>query len=438
MTLAPGVLVNQNVRLTRLLGQGGMGAVWVADHLTLRTQVAVKFILDDYTKDAEALDRFSREATSAAQIKSPHVVQVFDHGVFSGLPYIVMEFLEGEDLAARIDRGPLALGELAPILQQVGKALTQAHALGIVHRDIKPANVYLTTAGEDLLVKLLDFGVAKITRGGAADPSYKKTQSGQLVGTPCFMSPEQVFSRGEVDFRVDLWALAVLVYEAVTGALPFEGNTLGDVYLAINSGAFRAPTSLDRALPAALDAWFKRAFAHAVDARFGSARELVDAFLAIAARSPGARRSMPGAPVVAAGGVGAVGATPHQATLGGTVSGGVSGARKGKVAIAVGAVAGAACVGGLALVLFGRAQGMATAGTAATASVSATAAPVAETPPSAAASAPVPSIAPALADPPAPAAATASAKPAAKPVTSARPALPPAHGSPPRRRDHGF
>src|SRR5262249_27231176 len=153
-----GARVTHNIQLARLLGQGGMGSVWAANHITLRTQVAVKFVLDDWSSDQETLGRFSREATAAAQIKSPHVVQIFDHGVFAGLPYIVMEMLEGEDLERRIARGPLSLGELSPILQQVGKALSAAHAIGIVHRDIKPANVFLTAPGGELVVKLLDFG----------------------------------------------------------------------------------------------------------------------------------------------------------------------------------------------------------------------------------------------------------------------------------------
>src|SRR4051794_18568421 len=120
--LGPGVLITQNLRLVRLLGEGGMGSVWVADHLTLRTQVAVKFISAAIATDAESVSRFTREATSAAQIKSPYVVQIYDHGLFSGLPYIVMELLAGEDLADRIDRaGALPLGEMGAILQQVGK-----------------------------------------------------------------------------------------------------------------------------------------------------------------------------------------------------------------------------------------------------------------------------------------------------------------------------
>jgi serine/threonine-protein kinase len=444
MSLAAGVMVNQNVRLTRLLGQGGMGAVWLADHLTLRTQVAVKFILADYTGDEAALERFTREATSAAQIKSPNVVQVFDHGIFAGLPYIVMEYLEGEDLDARIERGPLSLGELGPILQQVGKALTQAHAHGIVHRDIKPANVYLTTAGDDLLVKLLDFGVAKSTRG-VDESRFKKTQTGQLVGTPCFMSPEQIFSRGDIDYRVDLWALAVLVYEALTGALPFEGNTLGDIYISINNGTYVPPRSLDRAFPAELDAWFKRAFARDLNARFGSARELSDAFLAIAARAPNARRTLvPGAPVLGAF-VDASGQAGRHGTLGGTSSSGGATRVRGRLAIGVGAVLGAACAAGLAVLLLGK-RPATSAGEAPSSNASASAAPTAvaevPAPEPVVSAAPLPASAapPQTVPTPASAASTApSAVPGVRPVKTATPVRPPTKPTgPAKSRDHGF
>ncbi len=280
-------MINANVRLSHLLGKGGMGEVWVADHLTLSVAVAVKFILADQSVDEMALARFSREATSAARIRSPHVVQVLDHGVHAGAPFIVMELLEGEDLGARIARGPLALGEIAPILQQVARALAQAHAAGIVHRDIKPSNVFLTQAAGELLVKVLDFGIAKHT--GPPDGSHAvKTQSGQLVGTPCYMSPEQIFSRGPADHRIDLWALAVLAYEAVTGALPFVGDTLGDVFLAINNRSFAPARPLHGPCPPELDAFFNRAFAANPAARFASARELADAFQTVASRAPAA------------------------------------------------------------------------------------------------------------------------------------------------------
>jgi serine/threonine-protein kinase len=436
MTLEVGALINPNVRLTRLLGQGGMGAVWLAEHLTLRTQVAVKFILASYTTDADALDRFTREATSAARIKSPNVVQVFDHGLFEGLPYIVMEYLEGEDLDARIARGPLALGELQPILQQIGKALTQAHGLGIIHRDIKPANVFLTHAGDELLVKLLDFGIAK-NLSGVDEGSMRKTQTGHLVGTPCFLSPEQVFSRGAIDHRVDLWALAVLVYEALTGDLPFQGTTLGDMYISINNGTYTPPTRVDRAFPAELDAWFARAFAREIGSRFGSARELCDAFQAVARKAPEALRALPAGGLV----TGSSARTVPLGTLGGTSSsGGPMRAKRSKVAMGLGVLAGGVAVGALAFALIGRPSTTASDKPSPAASVAQTA--IAE-PTVSASAAPAPTLAasaPAVAPagesaPPMPASAAApSAAKTALPMV--RPAPKPTASA--KSRDHGF
>jgi eukaryotic-like serine/threonine-protein kinase len=434
MTLEAGTLINQNVRLVRMLGQGAMGAIWLADHLTLHTQVAVKFILADHTGDAETVDRFTREATSAAKIKSPNVVQIFDHGLFEGLPYIVMELLEGEDLDVRLTRAPLALGELGSILQQVGKALAQAHTLGIVHRDIKPANVFLTTAGDDLLVKLLDFGVAKTTRG-PGDAVFKTTQTGQIIGTPCFMSPEVLFSRGVIDHRVDLWALGVLVYEALTGELPFAGNSVGDVYLAIDRGTFRAPSSLDRSLPGELDAWFTRVFAHDVDARFSSARALCDAFLAIAARAPTARRSRVndvngvfGSQFVASG-------QERRATPGGTGSSdGSRKAARSKIVVSVIALAAVAGACAVAIAVLGHPPSILDVAAASPAASPVAAAPVIAEPPAlATASVAIPEIVPAQPSPPSAAPSVASPAPRVK---ATRPATAPTGTS--KSRDHGF
>ncbi len=352
--LAPGVLITPNISLVRLLGQGGMGSVWLADHLTLHTQVAVKFISAQFVDSADAVSRFSREATAAAKIKSPYVVQILDHGVFDGLPYIVMELLEGEDLEQRIDRaGPLALGEVGEILQQMGRALAQAHGLGIVHRDIKPANVFLTIAGGDLVVKLLDFGIAKSDSSPGSE-SYKTTRTGQIMGTPCYLSPEQVFSKGKLDHRTDLWALAVLTYEAITGDVPFQGGTLGDIFVAIHQRVFEPVRVKTPSLPPELDAWFDRAFAANPDARFASARELADAFLVIARAAPDARAT-PSAAAASAPGLGASGPAPAltgqasvgalstpNATLGPVATAAVvAPPKKGRAPLVIGAVAGA-------------------------------------------------------------------------------------------------
>lgn len=301
MELRPGLVVGKNVRLLRILGEGGMGSVWAADHLTLQTEVAVKFISTDLVKDEQALKRFTSEATASAQIKSPHVVQVFDHGVFGELPYIVMELLVGEDLEGRIARTrQLPLEETALIVKQSAKALSQAHALGIVHRDIKPANVFLTSPDGELFIKLLDFGIAKRLQG----ENYAKTATGALIGTPYYMSPEQVMDDREIDFRADLWSLAVCAYEALTGKLPFDGASLGAICVAINACQYVPATSLNRSLPPDIDRWFAKAFARNPDDRFRSAKEFADTLIAIAQgaygwdmpTARGQRVSMPSSP----------------------------------------------------------------------------------------------------------------------------------------------
>jgi eukaryotic-like serine/threonine-protein kinase len=276
MDLAEGALVGSNVRLRRLLGQGGMGSVWVADHLGLQTEVAVKFISADLAKHGEAMARFQREASAAAQLRSPHVVQVFDHGITpAGLPYIVMELLDGEDLAKRVERVPgLPVSEVVLIVTQVCKALGKAHGLGVIHRDIKPENIFLIDSDGEHFVKVLDFGIAKREK----DAGLGMTGTGTMVGTPHYMSPEQVLSSKGVDLRSDLWSVAVVAYNALTGALPFTAETLGALCVAISNGTFPPPSRLRPALPPTFDDWFLKALHRDPDARFASARELSESF----------------------------------------------------------------------------------------------------------------------------------------------------------------
>ncbi len=180
-----------------------MGAVWEAEHLALHATVAVKFVLAELGESDEAHARFGREATAAARIKSPHVVSVLDHGLTAkdGIPFIVMELLEGEDLETRLDREPrLPLELVAHIVQQAAKALTRAHDLGIVHRDIKPSNVFLTEVGGDTFVKLLDFGIARLSLADVG--RARVTQTGAMLGTPVFMSPEQMTHAKDVGPRL--------------------------------------------------------------------------------------------------------------------------------------------------------------------------------------------------------------------------------------------
>jgi serine/threonine-protein kinase len=279
--LEPGLMVTSNVRLVRPLGEGGMGSVWVAEHLSLRTSVVVKFMAKELVDSPDAIARFSREAAAASQVKSPHVVQMLDHGfIDGGAPYIVMELLEGKDLERHIKEGggKLPPREVVAIVLQLARALGKAHERGIVHRDIKPSNVFLLDAGGgELFVKLLDFGIAK---GSSLGIQGSTTRSGTFVGSPFYMSPEQVVGAKDVDFRSDLWSLGVLAFEALTGQKPFVAETLGALALKIHRDPLPMPTTFSNELPAAIDAWFTRACAREPGERFASARETAESLAA--------------------------------------------------------------------------------------------------------------------------------------------------------------
>jgi len=280
--LVPGLLISDNIRLVALLGVGGMGSVWLADHTGLETRVAVKFMSEDLAHDPACVARFAAEAKLAARLKSPHVVNILDYATTAeGVPYIVMELLEGEDLDARIRGGQrLGLEDSSRVLVQICKALANAHELGIVHRDIKPENVFVTQHDGEMFVKVLDFGIAK-DEGQA----QSLTMSGTTMGTPSYMSPEQLFCPKSVDLRSDLWSTAVVAYRCLTGQLPFEGDTFGTMCLSVNGDAFAPPRSIDPSLPRELDAWFFKALSLDPNARFQSANEMADAYLTVLARA---------------------------------------------------------------------------------------------------------------------------------------------------------
>ncbi|MCS6901823.1 MAG: protein kinase [Myxococcales bacterium] len=267
------------LRLVRPLRSGGMSELWVAEHQGLHTQVVVKFLSPDLLRDEVSVARFQREAKAAAQVRSPHVVQYLEHGVCERGPYLVMELLEGEDLATRLKQGPMVLRDVAQVVVQIGRALSKAHLAGIVHRDIKPENIFLVdVGGNDIFCKLLDFGVAK----GRRDPTtvtMNKTATGSLLGTPYYMSPEQAVNAKDIDFRTDIWAFGMVVFEALTGRRALEVDGLGALVLALHTTELPTLTSVNPTLPAALDAWFARACAREPTARFNSAREMAEAFL---------------------------------------------------------------------------------------------------------------------------------------------------------------
>ncbi len=271
-----GVILSQKYRLVSLLGQGGMGSVWKAEHLSLQAPVAVKLIDPEIAQNAEALARFHREARSAAALRSPHVVQILDHGVDDDTqaPFIVMEMLEGESLAQRLERcGRLSLAQTTKILVDVGRALNRAHAAGIVHRDLKPDNIFLVKNDEEEVAKVLDFGIAKTDKFRVGDAA---TATGMVMGTAYYMSPEQIKGEREVDHRTDLWALGVIAYECLSGQKPFVSETLGGLVLRICTEPPPIP-STTQSVPIQFDAWFAKATARSAVDRFQSARELVDA-----------------------------------------------------------------------------------------------------------------------------------------------------------------
>jgi len=292
---APGMMVTSNVRLVRPLSAGGMGSVWVADHLSLRTSVVVKFMGREMTGNPEAAARFAREAAAASQVKSPHVVQMLDHGVGDeGRPYIVMELLEGRDLEQRLQASKrLDPPEAIAIVAQLARALSKAHERGIVHRDVKPSNVFLLDAGGgELFVKLLDFGIAKGPEVGIVGST---TRTGAFVGSPYYMSPEQVVGAKEIDFRTDLWSLGVVAYQTLTGQLPFCAETVGALAIKIHRDPLPLPTGANQDLPRAVDDWFVRACARDPGERFASAREMADALAkAMSAESAPARARVAG------------------------------------------------------------------------------------------------------------------------------------------------
>lgn len=251
--------------------------MWRADHVSLKSPVAVKLIDPAIARNPEARGRFMREAQAAAALRSPYVVQVFDHGVDGEIPYIAMELLEGESLAQRLSRaGRLSPIETLRVMSQVARALQKAHDAGVVHRDLKPDNVFLARDDGEEVTKLLDFGIAKVTAGsGAADPGAN-TRTGALLGTPYYMSPEQTEGTKAVDHRADLWALAVIGFECITGRRPFSGDALGDLVLQICVRPIPVPSKV-ATVPAGFDAWFAKGASRDASGRFSSAKQMVEA-----------------------------------------------------------------------------------------------------------------------------------------------------------------
>ncbi len=290
MELREGAVIADRFRLVRLLGKGGMGEVWAAQHASLDIPCAVKFIHAESADNPDVRARFEREAKAAAQLRSSNVVQILDYGVYEATPYIPMEYLEGEPLNARLKRrGRLDAYETVRIIAGVGKALTKAHAAGIIHRDLKPENIFLVPDDDSEVAKVLDFGVAKSTT--ALDSN---TRTGALLGTPFYMSPEQAQGIKAIDPRADLWSLAVVTYRCLTGELPFKSEALGDLLIKIVTQPIPVPSQAVPGMVEGFDAWWARAAQREPDHRYQTAKELVEALkLALGVSMPSTLGSTP-------------------------------------------------------------------------------------------------------------------------------------------------
>jgi hypothetical protein len=249
LRFAPGQVLAKRYRLEEQLGQGGMGVVWAATHLLTGGRVAIKCLLRPGDPDTELRRRFLREARAATAVDHPNVVRVFDViELEDETPIIVMELLSGETLRGKLDReGKQPLREASALLAPVAAAVATAHDLGIVHRDLKPENIVVArnaTGGD--VVKVLDFGIAKLVGASEGPETESITAEGSTLGTPCYMAPEQTLGQKDVDHRADIWALGVILYESLAGTRPLRGSTIGQIVMALTTEGIRP---LDQVVP---------------------------------------------------------------------------------------------------------------------------------------------------------------------------------------------
>ena len=328
MSLSTGDLIDGKYRIVRLIGEGGMGAVYEGENMRIHRRVAIKVLHAGVAQTAEAVARFEREAQAAGRIGSEHIVEVLDLGNLpSGDRYMVMEFMDGDSLSSRIRaRGRLTAGEVYPIVHQLLEALAAAHGAGIIHRDLKPDNVYLlkSRGGKADFVKLLDFGISKFNQM-SGDSGFSMTRTGAVMGTPYYMAPEQAKGSRELDHRVDLYAAGVILYEAITGEVPFNADTFNELLFKIVLEQARPVEQVVPELDPTFAAIVNKSMAREPSARFQSAREFQQALeqwaagagpQLAAALNASARAPMPSAHQVVGTGQHAALGTGQHAALG--------------------------------------------------------------------------------------------------------------------------
>jgi serine/threonine-protein kinase len=271
----PGDILAGKYRVERVLGVGGMGVVVAAHHIHLDETVALKFLLAEALDNPEAVARFVREARAAVKIKSEHVARVSDVGELDdGTPYMVMEYLAGSDLSEWLrQHGPMPVEVAVDFVLQACEAIVDAHVLGIVHRDLKPANLFCVRRNDgQLSIKVLDFGISKIVTAGIHGPDMTSTAA--VVGSPMYMSPEQLQSSKGVDLRTDIWSLGVILFELLTGRLPFEAPGVTELIIKIAIADAPPIRSVRHDVPAGLEQAIARCFEKDRERRFASIGEL--------------------------------------------------------------------------------------------------------------------------------------------------------------------
>jgi serine/threonine-protein kinase len=270
----PGTVLDGKYRIEKQVGAGGMGAVYMATHIAIGRRVAIKTLHLEFSGDTQVVARFHREAQLAGSIGHDNICEVTDIGTLeSGAPYLVMPLLQGRPLADLLESSEsLSLERVADIGCQTLSALEAAHGAGIVHRDLKPDNIFVTKMGDRQdFVKLLDFGISKVLE---QDEVTALTMTGTVLGTPFYMAPEQAKGAKNLDHRVDIYAMGVILYEALTGKRPFEGETYNEIMFKIIAEPFAAPTALNPTVPPSVEQVIYKAMSREVEDRFATAAEM--------------------------------------------------------------------------------------------------------------------------------------------------------------------
>ncbi|MEP6655301.1 MAG: protein kinase [Myxococcales bacterium] len=301
-----------NYKVVQQIGEGGMGVVYLAEHPVIGRKVAIKLLHNSFAKDSETVARFFNEARAIHLIAHPNIVEILDFGqTTEGQPYFIMEYLSGESLAERIARGPVPPDEAVTIVSQICDALQAAHDKKIVHRDLKPHNVYLLDHNGRQIVKILDFGVAKMSTGWDAAQSggqSVKTRTGSLMGTPLYMSPEQCRGSGKLDHRTDIYSLAVILFEMISKRPPFVAEGVGELFAKHMLEPAPSLAEFAPATPPYIVRAVARALSKDLDDRFSDMNAFRDALLG----QPDVAVSQAARPRRAAGAQGTPGPRPHQ------------------------------------------------------------------------------------------------------------------------------